>query len=381
MSGRFPHLTELGRPEVGLGTLVNPPVERASTLLFDRAEDLYRTDVRGYGRHGSGVHDALCTAIGAIEGGDHVSLTSSGLAACTLATMALCKAGDHVLVTDSVYGPTRSFCLNTLPRFGVEVELYPPTEGAGIAKRFKDGTTLVVMESPGSLTFEVQDIPAIVAACRAQGARTVIDNTWSGGVSLKPLSLGVDASVQAATKYYSGHSDVLVGAVIAKDRAVGAKVAGMRKSLGHACSPDDAYLVLRGLRSLELRFTRAERSALALAKVLEDHPKVAQVLHPGVASHPQHDLYASMFEGGGCLFAFTLADAEESDALAFVNALERFGIGYSYGGYESLAIHCDPQLRREHPTQLDGPLVRLACGIEPEAELIADVLQALAAIG
>ena len=375
---RFPHLTELGRPDAGLGTPVNPGVERASTLLFDRAEDLYRSDIRGYGRHGSAVHDALAEVICALEGGEHVSLTPSGLAACTLAIMALVKAGDHVLVTDSVYGPTRSFCQTTLPRFGVEVEMYPPT--ADIADRFRDNTTLVVLESPGSLTFEVQDISAIVELAKARGARTVIDNTWSGGVSLKPLALGVDVSIQAATKYWSGHSDVLLGATIASDPTIGARVARMRKSLGHACSPDDVWLVLRGMRSLRQRFEQAESSALALAQSLEGHAKVAQVLHPGVASHPQHELYAGHFDGGGCLFSFTLRDASEDDAVAFVNALTKFGIGYSYGGFESLAIHGGPQLKREFMPDLHGPLVRLACGLEPTDELIADVEQALMAV-
>ena len=376
---RFPNLTELGRPAAGVGTPVNPSVERASTLLFERAEDLYRTDVRGYGRHGSGAHDALCEVVGALEGGEHVSLTPSGLAACTLAIMALAEAGDHVLATDSVYGPTRSFCRTTLPRFGVEVEMYPPT--ADIASRFRENTALVVMESPGSLTFEVQDIKAIVELAKARGARTVIDNTWSGGVSLKPLQMGVDVSVQAATKYWSGHSDVLLGAVVAADREVGARVAGMRKSLGHACSPDDAWLVLRGMRSLQQRFEQAERSALELARSLEGHAKVAEVLHPGVVSHPQHELYASQFDGGGCLFGFTLRSADEGDAVAFVNALAKFGIGYSYGGFESLAIHCGPQLKRDFMPRLGGPLVRLACGLEPTDELIADVEQALETIG
>ena len=375
---RFPHLTEVGRPPAGLGTPVNPSVERASTLLFGSAEDLYRSDIRGYGRHGSAVHDALKEVIRSLEGGEHVSLTPSGLAACTLAILALVQSGDHVLVTDSVYGPTRSFCQTTLPRFGVDVEMYPPT--ADISDRFRDNTALVVLESPGSLTFEVQDVPSIVELAKARGARTVIDNTWSGGVSFKPLALGVDVSIQAATKYWSGHSDVLLGATIASERDVGAMVARMRKSLGLACSPDDVWLVLRGMRSLRQRFEQAESSALALAQSLQGHPKVAQVLHPGIASHPQNDLCSQLFDGGGCLFSFTLRDANEDDAVAFVNALTKFGIGYSYGGFESLAIHCGPQLKRDFMPDLHGPLVRLACGLEPTDELIADVEQALTAI-
>ena len=378
MDRKPPHLTELGRPPVGTGTPVNPDVTRASTLLFDRAEDLYRTDVRGYGRHGSDVHDALSEAIGAIEGGEHVSLAPSGLSACTLAIMTFAKAGGHVLVTDSVYGPVRHFCKTTLPRFGVEVEFYDPRIGAGIEALLRDDTCLVWLESPGSLSFEVQDIPAIVKAAGA--IPTAIDNTWSAGLTLRPLSLGVTASVQAATKYYSGHSDVLMGAVICREDSAGRRVAATRKSLGLATSPDDAYLVLRGLRTLLPRFEQAEASAQAIAEAVSDHPKVAQLLHPAHSTHPDHALWKSQFSGGGCLFAFTLADATEDDAVRFVNALDRFGIGFSYGGYESLAIHCGPQLRRDHPTALDGPLVRLACGIEPTEGLVSDVLQALDAI-
>ena len=377
---RFPDLSKYGRIPAGLGTPVNPSVERASTLLFDKAEDLYRTDVRGYGRHGSAVHDALENVIGHIEGGEHVSFTPSGLAACTLAILALCKAGDHILVTDSVYGPTRAFCRTTLRQFGIETEFYPPRIGGGIADLLRDNTSLVVLESPGSLTLEVQNIPAIVSACRNKGVRTLIDNTWSAGLTLKPFDLGVDASIQACTKYFSGHSDVLCGAVVANDEAVGKRVASMRKLLGHSVSSDDAYLVLRGLRTLGMRFEQAEASSEAIARSLVEHPKVAQVLHPALTTHPDHALWKQQFKGGGCLFSFTLKDAAEDAAVRFIDALDRFGIGFSYGGFESLAIHCGPQLRREHPVGLDGPLVRLACGTEPTDVLVEDVHQALEAV-
>jgi len=372
---RFPHLTEIGRPEIGLGSPVNPSLTRASTLLFDRAEDLYRQDIRNYGRHGSETHDALKAAIGLIEGGDHVSLVPSGLAACTLALLSSCKAGDHALITDSIYGPTRRFAQVTLKRFGIEAEFYDPR--ADITPLLRDTTSTVMLESPGSLTLEIQDIPAIVAACKPRGIRTIIDNTWSAGLTLCPLAMGVDMSVQAATKYYSGHSDVLMGAVISADATIGERVSAMCKSLGHATSPDDAYLVLRGIRTLVPRFEQAEASSIAIADAVADHPHVAQLFHPAHASHPDHALWQDQFTGGGCLFSFTLADRTEDDAVRFINSLVKFGIGYSYGGFESLAIHCGPQLRRDHPTAMDGPLIRIACGIEPTDGLVTDVIESL----
>ena len=372
---RFAHIA---RPKPGLGTAVNAAVERASTLLFDRAEDLYRSDIRGYGRHGSQVHDYLETAFCELEGGAGTSLTASGLAACTLAIQSVVKTGDHILLTDSAYGPVRSFCLNYLNKMGVETELYDPCIGADIKDLIRENTSLIWLESPGSLTFEVQDLPAISKVARDNEIITIIDNTWSAGISLKPLELGIDISVHAATKYFGGHSDLLAGAVISGSDALARKVALTRKYHGHSLSADDAYQVLRGFRTVVPRFRHAEQSALKLAEWLDAHDDIGAVLHPSLTSHPDHKIWARDFTGGACIFSFILKNKTEDDAVNFINALNIFGIGYSYGGYESLAIHCGPQLKRHHNTlSFDGPLIRLACGIEDATDLINDVKQAL----
>jgi cystathionine beta-lyase len=372
--------THVGRPKAGLGTAVNPDITRASTLLFSRAEDLYRTDIRGYGRHGSAGQDALKEAFNLLEGGAGTTLAQSGLSACALAILANVKSGDHLLLTDSSYGPTRSFCQNYLKKMGVETQIYDPRIGADIDALIRENTAVIVMESPGSLTFEIQDIPAISKAAKARGVTTIVDNTWSAGLTLKPLSLGADIAVHAATKYFGGHSDVMFGAVVSARAGMAKRVAQTAKYLGYATSPDDAYQILRGFRTVVHRFRHAEQSALTLAKWLNGHEKVQDIFHPALLSHADHALWKRDFTGAACLFAAVLKPCSEAEVLAFVNALELFGIGYSYGGYESLVIHCDPQLKRVHGGTLSGPLVRFACGMEDAEDLKADLSRAFNAI-
>jgi len=368
--------THISRPPAGLGTAVNPDITRASTLLFNKAEDLYRNDIRGYGRHGSAVHDALKEAFNTLEGGAGTSLFPSGLAACTYPILSQVKAGDHILLTDSSYGPTRYFCNGHLKKMNVETELYDPCIGVDIEKFIRPNTSVILLESPGSLTFEVQDIPAIVKAAKAHGVTTIIDNTWSAGLTLNPLALGVDISCHAATKYFGGHSDVMGGAAVSHTKKLADQVALTAKYLGNASSPDDAYQILRGFRTVVQRFRQQEATSLALAEWLADHPKVQSVLHPAHTSHPDHAIWKRDFTGGGCIFSVVFKPCPEKEVLAFVNSLKLFGIGYSYGGFESLCIHCDPQLKRAHADKLGGPLVRFACGLEAMEDLKDDIKQA-----
>ena len=375
------HFAHMARPKAGLGTPVNSSIQRASTLLFERAEDLYRGDIRGYGRHGVEVHDNLIDVFCELEGGKGASLTSSGLSACTLAIMSVVKSGDHILLPDSTYGPVRSFCLNYLKTIGVDAEIYDPCIGGDIKSLIRKNTSLIWLESPGSLTFEVQDLPAISAAAKAQNVTTIIDNTWSAGISLKPLSLGVDISVHSATKYFGGHSDLLAGVVISGSQKLAAKVAQTRKFIGHSVSADDAYQILRGMRTVFPRFWQAEATALELANWLSERSDVELVLHPALPEHPNHDIWKRDFTGGACTFSFILDGKTEADAVKFINGLDIFGIGYSYGGFESLAIHCGPQLKRSiTKPSFKGPLLRLACGVEDPKDLISDLKQGFNAI-
>ncbi|MEM7730285.1 MAG: cystathionine beta-lyase [Pseudomonadota bacterium] len=376
-STRFAHL---GRPEPGLATPVNPALERASTLLFEKSEDLYRTDIRGYGRHGSNVHDALCELFTALEGGATTQLYPSGVMACTQPALAFLSPGDHVLLTDSAYGPTRYFCQTYLKQIGVETELFDPRAGAEIERLFRDETKVVLLESPGSLTFEIQDIPAISHAARQRGIVTIVDNTWSAGLTCNPLALGADISTHSATKYFGGHGDLLFGAAICASEDDGARVAAVARQMGVASSPDDAYQVLRGFRTVTTRFAQQESTALELAQYLSGHSKVLDVLHPALATHTDHHLWTRDFNGSGCLFGFVLQPCSNETVNAFIDALDLFGIGYSYGGYESLAIHCDPQLKRQFGDPLGGPLIRLACGLEHPNDLKNDLEQAFARI-
>ncbi|PHR61848.1 MAG: cystathionine beta-lyase [Robiginitomaculum sp.] len=374
---KFAHI---GRPKIGVGTSVNPPLVRASTLLFDKADDLYNGGHRIYGRHGSVVHDSLSEAFCALENGAGTTLTPCGLSANTLSILANVKTGDHVLITDSTYGPVRHFCNSQLTKFGVEVEYYPPAIGADIKTLIKSNTSCILLESPGSLSLEIQDLPAIVKIAKANNIVTIVDNTWSAGLVYAPLDLGADIAVHAATKFFSGHSDILFGAVVSRTEAMAKNVRLTAAAYGNSTSPDDAYQILRGFRTVVTRFERQEKTAISLATWLQSHGKVARVIHPALPSHPNHDMWKRDFSGSSCLFSIVLQPCTETEVLALLDRLKLFAKGFSFGGFESLIIHCDPQLNRDHDPKFGGPLIRIACGLEDITDLQQDLTQGLEAL-
>ena len=362
---------------------VAPPLQRGSTVLVPDAKALYDTSKPTYGRLGLSMQTALAEGVGELEGSGPARLFSSGLAAITGVLLALLKSGDEVLVTDSVYGPSRRFCDNLLKRYGVTTRYFAPDASAdAVMAMTGPSTRLILLESPGSLTFDIQDIPAITQGARAKGILTVIDNTWGVGLLLEPLALGVDVSVQALTKYVGGHSDVFMGSACGDDPKVMGRIDVFLRDMGIGVSPDDAYFLLRGLRTLEVRLARHGQSALQIAQWLQDQPEVRQVLCPALPGAPGHDLWKRDFKGLNGLFGVVLQPGSPEAVEAFIDTLTLFGLGFSWGGFESLAIHCDPQLAyRTQPPAYGGPLVRLHIGLEDPADLIADLRAALDAYG
>jgi len=369
-------VTTLGRDPHRHHGIVNPPVYHASTILYPTlaALDAPRTrDGYYYGRYGTPTTRALAEAVAGIEGGDFALVVSSGKTAITTVLMALTGAGDHILVTDSAYQPTRTFADGVLQRFGVETTYYDPRIGAGIAELIRPNTRLVFTESPGSLTFEVQDIPAIVGAAHAKGVHVVTDNTWAAGLYFKPFAHGVDVSIQAATKYIVGHSDVMMGTITATE-ALRAPIQDAYNELAGAPGPDDCYLALRGLRTMATRLARHQESALELARWLEARPEVEAVLHPALESHPDHALWRRDFTGSSGLFAFRLPQVSRPALAAMLDHLELFGMGYSWGGYESLLIPTTPgKIRSAVPWRHDGQMLRIHVGLEHTDDLISDL--------
>ncbi len=356
--------------------VVNPPVYHASTIVHPTVEALEhadRTPFEGtrYGRRGTPTTFALEQAVAVLEGGYRSIAVPSGLAAITTALMAFLKSGDHLLMVDTTYQPTRRFCDLVLKGFGVETTYYDPM--ADIGPLLRPHTKVVFLESPGSLTFEIQDVPAAAAAARAAGAVSIIDNTWSAGLNFPPFAHGIDISVQAATKYIVGHSDVMLGLITtSEDTFVRAKRAA--SLLGTSAGPDDCYFALRGLRTLSVRLARHQETALAIAKWLERRPEVARVLHPALPGFPGHEVWKRDFSGSNGLLSIVLQDYPKGAVTAMLDGMELFAMGYSWGGYESLIIPFDPAAARSATSwPHGGPCLRLHCGLEDAADLIEDL--------
>jgi cystathionine beta-lyase len=384
--GEDTKLAHGGRRPEWRGRHVNPPVHRASTVLFGSVGEMRAASPRFgadyYGLHGTPTHWALAEALTELEpGAGGTMLYGSGLAAVTAALLAVLKSGDELLMVDSVYGPTRRFCDAFLARNGIATRYYDPMIGEAIAGLIGERTRAVFLESPGSGTLEVQDVPAICRAAKARGAVTLLDNTWATPLFFQALSHGVDLSILAGTKYVGGHADLMLGSVTATPELY-PRLERTSWDLGHSVSADDAWLGARGLRTMGVRLRRHEESALEVARWLKSRPEVARVLHPALPDCPGHEHWRRDFKGASGLFSFVLAGGDDMARVRLIDALELFGIGYSWGGYESLAVPVDPAAHRTATQwRAEGPLVRLSIGLEDPADLIADLDRGLAALG
>lgn len=365
-----------GREPFSFHGFVNPPVYHGSTVLYPSASDLVAHRGRyQYGRRGSPTSEALENALKDLEGPAcaGVALCPSGLSAVSTALLAALRAGDHVLVTDSVYRPTRTFCDTVLKRLGVETTFYPPLIGAGIGSLLRPNTRAVFVETPGSQTFEMQDVPAIAAVAHAHGAVVLADNTWATPLYFRPLDKGVDLSIQAGTKYIVGHSDVMLGTISANE-ALWPRLKDTVTAMGLCVGPDDIYLSLRGLRTLSIRLARHQEAALAVARWLAARPEIARVLHPGLEDDPGHGIWKRDFCGASGLFGVVLNPVPEPAVHAFLDSLRLFGMGFSWGGYESLVILFDcTSYRTATAWAPGGPTLRFHIGLEDVGDLLADL--------
>ena len=377
MSART-RLVHAGRHPHDNHGVVNPPVYHASTILQPSLavwEASRKPDFKGYryGRAGTPTSRSFEEAVADMYGAADAVAVSSGMASIACALMAVLKAGDHLLVTDSAYFPTRKFCDQMLARYGVETTYYDPRIGAGISELIRPNTRAVYTEAPGSLTFEMQDIPAIAEAAHARGAVVLTDNTWGTALHFDAFAKGVDIVVEAVTKYICGHSDVMMG-VIASTAEHAAAVRDMVRLHGNCSGPDDLYLAQRGLRTMGVRLKQNEASGLALAGWLENRPEVAAVLHPGLPSHPDHAIWKRDFTGACGLFSFVLKPVPRAALAAFLDGLKLYGMGASWGGFESLILPGDPAaLRTATSWDMPGQLLRIHAGLEDLDDLVADL--------
>lgn len=370
------------RPDQHHG-MVNTPIYRGSTIL---ASSLHEWESRktpdnpyaSYGRFGTPTTAALEEMVAQIEGGYRSIVLPSGLAACTHAILAFVSTGDHVLLSDSVYGPVRAFAESVLVRLGIDVEFYDPAIGAGIAQLLRPRTRVVYVESPGSVTFEMQDIPAIASAAHEAGAFVIMDNTWATPVFFKPFLHGVDVSVQAGTKYLVGHSDAILGVATANERAWPLLRKGVQ-DFGQTVGPDDIFLALRGMRTLPLRLQQHWSTGEHLARMLATHPLVERVMHPALPEDPGHAIWQRDFTGASGLFAIALQPMPEQALAAFFDTLQLFGIGLSWGGYESLVLPMSAPRRNAATWPLKGPIVRIHAGLEDPQDLSNDLIRGLGA--
>ena len=374
-------LVHAGRAPQRDGGIVNPPVSRASTVLYPTLAAFARrgegdAKYRGvrYGAYGTANTLALADAVAELEGGAGAVATSTGLSAVTLSLTTLVGQGNHVLMTDSAYGPTRAFCDEVLNRFGVETTYYDPLIGADIAGLMRPNTRVVFTESPGSLTFEVQDIPAIAAAAHRHGALVLLDNTWAAGLFFKPFDHGVDVSIQAATKYIAGHSDAVIGIITAGTEELFRRIKDTTMAFGDIAAPDTSYLALRGLRSMAARLRQQEAAGLHVAKWLQGRPEVKRVLYPALPGDPGHAIWKRHFTGACSLFSVVLHTDDEAAVARMVDHYRYFKIGASWGGFESLVIPAYPaQLRTAAPWTDPGFVLRYHVGLEAIEDLRADL--------
>jgi cystathionine beta-lyase len=376
-------LVTAGRDTEAQKGFVNPPVVRGSTVLYPSAEALHAH--RGefqYGRHGTPTTKALQEALMALEGPDcaGVGLVPSGLAAISTALLSVLKAGDHLLVCDNAYRPTRNFCNGMLARYGIETTYFDPLIGAGIKALIQPNTRVVMVEAPGSQSFEMPDVPAIAAVAHAHGALVIDDNTWATPLYHRSLEQGVDISIQAATKYIGGHSDIMFGTISANAKAWPLVSEGIRL-LGICAGPDDVFLALRGLRTMAVRLAHHQRSGLEMAHWLAARPEVLTVLHPAMESHPGHAIWKRDFTGASGLFSIVLKPVSDKAVDAFLDTVKLFGMGYSWGGFESLVIPFDCATYRSVTTWAPGgPALRLHIGLESVDDLKADLARGFAAL-
>ncbi|WP_443750279.1 cystathionine beta-lyase [Asticcacaulis solisilvae] len=368
---------------------VNVGVERGSTVLMESAEVLYDDDIKPtYGTDGLSTQNELCRLIAELEGAEQSFILPTGLAALTVPMFAVLNAGDEILVVNSCYAPVRRFVETQLKRYGVAARYYDPRLSPDeVIALASPQTKLIYVESPGSLTFDIQDIPGIARAARAKGILTLCDNTYGAGVLFKPLEHGCDMSMQALTKYVGGHSDILIGSVSVTDKALAKKIYATQKAWGFFTSADESYLAIRGIRSLHLRLKQSGESALKIARWLEGRPEVAHVVHPGLESHRGHDVFARDFSGSNGLFMVIFKGGDETKSQEFLNRLTLFGLGFSWGGFESLAVYCEPQIKsrvklsNDDDWLLSGSAIRFYVGLEDADDLIGDIENALTTFG